>query len=123
MGRNLVRRIAAGAMLVCTACSSSTPGAPGTAALDSVPYIRGTITAIERNRIRIEEVPADLTGTAKALLRLTDTTRIQLHSGAVASPSDLRVGQGVSAWVTGPIMESYPVQADASAVVIEASPP
>jgi hypothetical protein len=77
------------------------------------------LTVIEPDRVRIEENPADLGGSAKAVLRVTESTRILHRSGAAVSLSDFRVGKRVRAWVTGPIMESYPVQATASAVVIE----
>jgi hypothetical protein len=83
------------------------------------PSIRGTITQARADRILIEEEPLDSSGSAKARVRLTGSTRVLRGSGEAARRRDLRVGQQVSAWFEGPVMESYPVQARASAVRIE----
>jgi len=83
------------------------------------PYIEGRITALENNQILVEANPAETSGSAKASLRLTDSSRILRHSGAVARPSDLRVRQRLRVWVVGPVMESYPAQAVAAVIVIE----
>ena len=71
------------------------------------------------DRILIEEEPLDSTGSAKANVRLTSSTRVLRSSGEDSRPDDLRVGQKVSAWFNGPVMQSYPVQATARAVRIE----
>jgi hypothetical protein len=83
------------------------------------PSIRGTITRAGGDRILVEEEPLDSSGSAKANVRLTASTRVLRGSGEAARRRDLRVGQQVSAWFDGPVMESYPVQARASAVRIE----
>lgn len=75
------------------------------------PYIVGTITDLDAGEVRIEEVPDDSAGSAKVVARLTDAT--QIHGAAT-----LRVGQRVQAWLTGPVMESYPVQGTAARLVV-----
>ena len=83
------------------------------------PSIQGTVTRKMPDRILIEEEPLDSTGSAKANVRLTSSTRVLRSSGEDSRPDDLRVGQKVSAWFNGPVMQSYPVQATARAVRIE----
>jgi hypothetical protein len=83
------------------------------------PSIRGTLTKRTPDRILIEEEPLDSSGSAKASLRLTAKTRVVRGSGETARVEDLRVGQQVSAWFDGPVMQSYPIQAAAAAVRIE----
>ena len=83
------------------------------------PAIRGTITAVSEARVLIEEQPGDVWGSAKASVRLLPTTRLVRRSGGSVAPSELRVGQLVSAWFAGPVAESYPVQATASVIVLE----
>jgi hypothetical protein len=75
------------------------------------PYIVGTITDLDPGELRIEEVPGDSAGSAKVVARLTDATQIQ---GAAT----LRLGQRVEVWLTGPVMESYPVQGTAARLVV-----
>jgi len=86
---------------------------------DAGPYIRGTITEIDGNTVLVEENPAEEFHGKKALLLITGETVIVDEYGEIASEADLAVGQFVSAWVTGPVLESYPVQARASLIVIE----
>lgn len=43
-----------------------------------------------------------------------------LHQGeGVVDTTQLRVGQRVKVWFTGPVMESYPLQATAGVIAIE----
>jgi hypothetical protein len=109
-----------------TACSPRDGAGPPTSAHDvaDIPdepaSISGVVTAIgDDGRVRIEEHPDDHSGYEKAVARI-DAARIVRRSGAPATAADVAVGQHVSAWFTGPVMESYPVQATASVVVIEA---
>ena len=85
------------------------------------PFIRGAITAIEGGQIRVEADPGAPAGSDKAMLRITRDTDIFWRSGERADQGDLRLGTVVSAWVTGPVRESYPVQADAATLVIEST--
>ena len=90
------------------------PGAP--------PSITGTVTDVnDQRRIRIEEQPAEASGSAKAVVRLADGAVIVTRAGERATFADIRTGTRVSAWFTGPVAESYPVQATANVIVIEPS--
>lgn len=103
-------------LLPLAACSprdqdGSSPPPNGSELPAEPPYIVGTITDLDPGEVRIEEVPDDSAGSAKVVARLTDATQIQ---GAAT----LRVGQRVQAWLTGPVMESYPVQGTAARLVV-----
>lgn len=112
----------------CGSCdSSTTPTLPGHSANVNVqgipyeaPYIQGFITRLKDQQILVEENVSEVSGSAKASLMLTDSTRILRHFGEVVGVSDLRIGQRVRVWVVGPILESYPTQAVAAMIVIEA---
>jgi hypothetical protein len=110
-------------LLLCLACGCSGSQSSSRRKSDVVtteaPSIRGTITHRGTDRILIEEEPLDSSGSAKASVRLTSTTRVLRGSGEAGRRDDLSMGQQVSAWFEGPVMESYPVQATASAVRIE----
>ncbi len=99
------------------------------------PAIRGRITSLDAIRaglgasrpapigsILVEgRVEAD-TSLDKAALTITEGTEVLRRGGGGAetgsSFADLRAGQTVEAWTTGPVRESYPVQATASRIVI-----
>jgi hypothetical protein len=91
------------------------------------PDIAGTVTHVSRSgertvTVRVEERPADVSGSAKASVRVTESTRV-IRGGRVVSEREIREGARVSAWFTGPVAESYPVQARAEAVRIEEDSP
>lgn len=85
------------------------------------PYLRGTVTALDGQTVRVEENAGERSGSAKAVLRITGSTRIVWRTGEPADRGDLRLGTRVSAWVAGPIAESYPVQADAAVLLVEST--
>ena len=104
-------------LFLVAACSRS---ASDSGALPTdAPYMRGAVTAIEGEQIRVEADPGAGSGSDKAMLRITGDTQIFWRSGERADRGDLRLGTVVSAWVSGPVRESYPVQADAATLVIE----
>ncbi len=76
------------------------------------------ITAMKEGQLFVEGNAAEISGSAKASLRLTGTTRI-FRRRVAARVTDLKVGQRVHVWVTGPVMESYPLQAEAAVIVID----
>jgi len=94
--------------------------------------IRGDITSIHQadaengekgivGSILIEGVIEEDTEFDKASVTITDKTRIFEQKGQDRRPvtfESLKMGQRVQARFTGPVMESYPVQATASEVVI-----
>jgi hypothetical protein len=70
--------------------------------------------------ILIEEVPGGH-GDNKSHIKLPRTALLFRRTGTGLEPvgfRDLRVGQRVDAWFTGPVAESYPTQASARAVVV-----
>lgn len=83
------------------------------------PSIQGTVTRRSSDRILIEEEPLDSSGSAKASVQLTPSTRILRLGGEPGAREDVRKGQRVSAWFDGPVRQSYPVQATAKAVRID----
>ncbi len=114
---------AALAMLLLSACTSDSDAATGTIG----PDIRGAITSITLGSgdvigsVRIEGTIDDDTSYDKAIVRVEGDTKIFRHDGEQlieATFADLAVGQTVEAWFTGPVAESYPVQAKASQIVI-----
>ena len=83
------------------------------------PYIRGIVTAVDSASVRIEADPTSDSGSPKAIARITPSTAVLFRSGEAVGAEELTVGHLVSVWLTGPIMESYPEQGTASAIVIE----
>lgn len=118
---------AALAVALLAACTSDGDAAPGS----GDPDIRGLITSISDGsgdvigNIRIEGTIESDTEYDKAVVRIESDTRILRQVGDATQElaySDLKVGQTVEAWFTGPVAESYPVQAKASQIVVLAEP-
>jgi hypothetical protein len=109
-------------LLLLASCAS---GTGGETVPTTEPSIRGTVTQVspgEPRTVLVEENPGEQSGSNKASVRLTDETRVLRRSGESvqrAAPEDLAGGQTVSVWFTGPVRESFPVQADAGTIVIE----
>lgn len=87
----------------------------------TTPSIIGLITAIALPTIVVEEKPTEPHGSAKASVRITDGTQVLRRGEGVVGATKLQVGQQVKVWFTGPVMESYPLQATAGVIVIEPS--
>lgn len=108
--------------------SACSPSAPNTAAPDvtasiprTAPSIIGQVTAITLPTVLVEENPGPTQESAKASVRITDITQVLHADKGVTDITELRVGQRVKVWFTGPIMESYPVQAIGGVIVIQPS--
>ena len=95
------------------------------------PDIRGVITNVatagagdERlGAILVEENPGETSGSAKDNISVTTDTRIFRAQGERGERrqvtfEELRQGQRVEAWYTGPVAESYPRQARARMIVV-----
>lgn len=109
-----------GAVLVlavaCTTRSTELPSEPAS--------ISGRITAVDLEAgrtgvVRVEADPQDSAGSDKAVVRVTGSTTVRAPASPNVEPDGLRVGQWVRVWFTGPVRESYPVQADAGTIVID----
>lgn len=102
-----------------TGCASQAPRVPS-----SAPSIEGRVTAVDRQgegigSIRVEANPAETSGSDKAVVYITQTTAIVRGDSARANFAALAIDQWVRVWFTGPVRESYPVQADAAVVQID----
>lgn len=87
----------------------------------------GRVTAMSRSgerlgTIRVEANPADSTGSAKAVVRITQTTSV-LRVNRKGDFNDLRIGDWVRVWFVGPVMESYPIQVQGGVVVVDSIAP
>lgn len=87
----------------------------------TTPSIIGQVTAIALPTIVVEERPTEPHGSAKARVRITNGTQVLRQGEGVVGTTELRVGQQVKVWFTGPVMESYPLQATAGVIAIEPS--
>lgn len=83
------------------------------------PYVRGIVTAVDSAAVRVEVDPTAEAGSPKLIARIGPATAIAYRTGEPVPLGELTVGHHVSVWLTGPILESYPEQGTASAVVIE----
>lgn len=115
-----------GLMVMLVACG------PSGAEVGTQADIRGTITNINRadaqsggkgiiGSVLIEGAIEEDTEFDKASVTITDKTGIFQQEGQGYSRvtfESLEIGQRVQARFTGPVMESYPVQATASEIVI-----
>ena len=116
--------LAAGLLLaLLSACTSDGDAAPAS----GDPDIRGIITSITAGSgdvvgsVRIEGAIDQDSAYDKAVVRVESDTQIFRQAGNALMEvtfGDLTVGQTVEAWFTGPVAESYPVQAKASWIVI-----
>ena len=80
----------------------------------------GRIEARESTSMLLVATSMQPAGADKASVRWHAGTRIVHASGATASAADLQVGRHVRAWFDGPVAESYPVQASAGTIVVDA---
>lgn len=99
---------------------------------DDEPAIDGFVTVVNapmgpagdtRLVIQVDEVPGDTGGSPKFSLTIDDETQLlrwNADAGGYGTFDlvDFAIGQHVRVWVTGPIMESYPMQATAHTIVL-----
>ena len=87
-----------------------------------VPYIRGPITSRSsesgRFRVLVKAAPKTANGEPAAWVFPTGATLVW-RDGSPATVADLRQGRKVVVWITGPVLESLPPQATASAILID----
>jgi beta-N-acetylhexosaminidase len=89
--------------------------------------ISGQITSVNRagekiGSIRVEAQPKDSSGSAKAVARIGQETTILRVGGGAGEFNSLAEGQWVRVWFSGPVAQSYPVQATATVVMIDSLP-
>lgn len=127
------RRTAMLALALCLAAPacSGAPGEPDGPGLSaSVPTdaasIIGDVREVERMegriRILVEQIPTRSAGYPIAWISVNRRTDVvQRAGGSVSrgSSAELAEGMRVQVWFTGPVAESYPVQATAGTILIE----
>lgn len=82
------------------------------------PAIRGVLTSLRDNVLRVEAEPDVMHG-AKAVVTITAETVIRDAHGKTVGPAALREGQRLSVWFGDEVGMSYPIQAQATEIVIE----
>ena len=105
--------------LLALACAAPVPPpAAASQTPEKAPDIRGVVTRVQANEIRVEAMPHESHGT-KAVVKITKDTTIRDKDGNAVNASALREGQTVSVWYAGAVAQSYPLQADAAQITIE----
>lgn len=103
--------------------ASPSPSAPPSGVADITGVVRDVTPGGDAGTAVLLVVadPDVVSSVDRASVRVTTQTAVWAPPGAdVAAPTldDLAVGQRVAVWFTGPVAESYPVQATAGAVQI-----
>jgi hypothetical protein len=83
------------------------------------PSIVGTVTWRSDRGLQVEVNPDEATGSPKAKVHVPKGTPMVDREGRMYDPWRIPLGSRVSVWFTGPVAESYPVQATALCVVLE----
>ena len=114
--------LAIAALLVATAGAACTRTAVELP--DTEPSISGVITSVDqqgehRGILRIEADPDPAAASDKAVVTVRPQTQLVDDAGQKVGFAQFKVGRKVRAWFTGPVRESYPVQADAATVLLE----
>lgn len=106
-------------LVLLVACAGPGPSQPAGAPPTTPPLIEGRVTSVDVAGGRIEVDAAD--GSTKAVMSLTADTRIVEEFGGGYEPSALTqiaAGDTVAVWASGPVRESFPVQAGAAVVLV-----
>lgn len=95
-------------------------GCAGPALPAGPPLVAGSITRVDGDRVLIEERPGVQEGD-KCVVRIDGTTQFFEQRGGSVQESTrqaLSVGRRARAWASGPVLESYPCQAGAKAILL-----
>jgi hypothetical protein len=127
LARGIILLAAAAAMTIGLATGSGCGHSP-TRVPTTPPDITGEITAVDPageriGTIRVEAAPQDSSGSAKAVVRVSQVTTVFGPGGRTGSFATLEVGQSVRVWFSGAVRESYPLQAAAATVVVDHAAP
>lgn len=88
-------------------------------AVPNEPDIEGMITQADGGILLIEENPEEKSGSPKAYVRITEETDLVDTEGRSVRLDDVTAGMRARAWFSGPVMESYPLQATAERVAVQ----
>lgn len=107
-------------LLACSACMPAPPSEPaGGPPADQPPYIQGTITSVTASDTGGVVVVEAADNTAAVTVTATTVVVQELGGGyEPASFGNLGPNLPVSVWITGPVRESFPVQVEATGIVI-----
>jgi hypothetical protein len=88
------------------------------------PYIEGKVTAVttvstRSVSVRVEANPADMSGSPKTVARVDDFTIVRMPGNVEGDFTSIEVGQWVRLWNDGAVLDSYPTQTVARAVVVD----
>ena len=103
------------------------PGAAGSASVPAeAASIIGTVKQVDgagaAPRLLVEQVPTRSAGYPIAWIDVTPRTRVLVRTaGETARGAAAHVAEGarVQVWFTGPVRESWPVQAEAGTILVE----
>ena len=118
-----IRAVMVTAACLAAAACAGTPGEPGES-----PSVVGTIQQVQQDvspaRILVEQAAngSGSAGETVAWVELVEGTRVlERVDGKLVSvaPGVLKVGDRVSVWFSGPVRESWPVQAVGGTVILE----
>jgi hypothetical protein len=119
--RRAVRGVGLLAVLTSPGCRES-PVAPPVPREPA--FLSGRITQVGQPwGYLVEGTPGTSYQVDKAYFTVGGTATLVRRDGRPASAAELSVGRTVSLWITGVILESYPVQVEARAVVLEPDAP
>jgi hypothetical protein len=117
--RRAARSVGLLALLATAGCHDYAPTTPAPTA---APYIQGRITQVGHAwGVLVEGTPGPGHQEDKAYVDVRGASILR-RDGAPVDASALVVGRRVSVWITGIVRESYPVQVDATVVVLEPEP-
>lgn len=110
------------AMLLAS-CSSQGKGATDDDTDEKLHYDKGTIIHISDNGqqwlVTQYRTNADHEPYVDAMTyTINNDTLIKREDGQALAPEEVQVGQQVKAWTKGPVMESYPTQAQAGTLIV-----
>ena len=101
-------------------CRSDSASGPKALVATGPYFIRGEITQADQSwGTRVKGEPGTSYRETEAYFRTSSETLIHRANGSAATAADLTVGTKISLWITGIVMESYPVQVQATEIVIE----
>ena len=109
-------------VLACSACMPSPPATPaGAPPADQPPYIDGTITSVTPSASDVGGVVVVEAADKTAAVTVTSESAVVQELGGGYEPAafaDLRPNLRVGVWITGVVRESFPVQVEATRIVI-----
>lgn len=106
------------AALALTGCAR--PGSSPVTLPDRAPLVDGVITEMKEGRVLVEADPAKMEG-SKCWFALEAKSLVAIEKEGQVERADadaLIIGQRVKAWESGPVLESYPCQTGAQAILI-----